>query len=216
MNDKYRVVEWSGGGEPIVTICCAKADWVKLLRDAQHLAAREAELAEVKSRFTAPIVCMCGSTRFKQAWIAENTRLTLAGNIVLAVGMFGHADGQMAALETNGSKIRLDDLHKRKIDLCDWVWVIDVNGYIGVSTRSEIAYAEKLGKPVRYLSQEFPEYVEPVDDRDARILVLMKALQAMKKRLVFLSSDAAKDYSKDNSFWINLAREALSGKESAL
>jgi hypothetical protein len=56
--------------------------------------------------------------------------------------------------------------------------------------------------------------VEILEVRDARIAVLVKALQAMKKRLVFLSSDAAKDYSKDNSFWINLAREALSGKES--
>ncbi|WP_371378848.1 hypothetical protein [Sporomusa aerivorans] len=134
-----------------------------------QLADMKQDRDNLQQRFTAPIVCMCGSTKFKQAWVSENARLTLAGNIVLSVGMFAHADGQMKQLEDNGSKIRLDDLHKRKIDLCDWVWVLDLGGYIGNSTKSEIAYAEKLGKPIRYLSQEFPEYVEPVDNLQAQI-----------------------------------------------
>lgn len=132
----------------------------------------EQDRDNLQKRFTAPIVCMCGSTKFKQTWIAENARLTLAGNIVLSVGMFGHADRQMKHLEDNGSKIKLDDLHKRKIDLCDWVWVLDVGGYIGESTRSEITYAEKLGKPVRYLSQEFPDYIEPGDNLQAQVAAI--------------------------------------------
>jgi hypothetical protein len=109
-------------------------------------------------RFTAPVVCMCGSTRFKSTWINEYARLTDEGNIVLSVGRFMSPVEQS---ELKDLKAKLDDLHKRKIDLCDWVWVLDVNGYVGDSTRSEIAYAEKIGRPIRYLSHEFPDYVEP-------------------------------------------------------
>ena len=116
--------------------------------------------AEAGKRFTAPIVCMCGSTRFKQAWISENARLTGEGQIVLSVGLWGHHE---QVFPTNEQKAMLDALHKRKIDLCDWVWVLDVGGYIGESTRSEIAYATKLGRPVRYLNAEFPSYQEPID-----------------------------------------------------
>jgi hypothetical protein len=118
------------------------------------------QLDEYKARFTASIVCMCGSTKFKQAWITENARLTGEGNIVLAVGLWGHHERKYPDAET---KAFLDDLHKRKIDLCDWVWVLDVGGYIGESTRSEIDYAKKLGRPIRYLSKDFPSYIEPVD-----------------------------------------------------
>jgi hypothetical protein len=116
-------------------------------------------------RFTLPIVCICGSTRFKQAWITENARLTGGGNIVLAVGLWGHHEKVYPSHE---EKLKLDEIHKRKIDLCDWVWVLDVNSYIGDSTRSEIEYAEKLGKPIRYLSKEYPEYVEPSNPVEER------------------------------------------------
>jgi hypothetical protein len=111
-----------------------------------------------KSRFSVPIVCMCGSTKFKQTWIDENKRLTIEGNIVLSVGLFGHHEGITEEL-----KIKMDDLHKRKIDLCDWVWVLDVGGYIGKSTRSEIEYAKVLDKPIRYLSKEFTNYIKNVE-----------------------------------------------------
>jgi len=126
----------------------------------------EAKLAEAEKRVTAPIVCMCGSTKFRQSWIAENARLTDEGNIVLAVGLWGHHNGGgfvWGPELTDERKAFLDGLHKRKIDLCDWVWVLDIGGYIGSSTRSEIEYAESLKKPVRYLSQEFPQYHEPAD-----------------------------------------------------
>jgi hypothetical protein len=113
-----------------------------------------------------PVVCICGSTRFKQAWISENARLTGEGNIVLAVGLWGHHERKYPDAET---KKMLDELHLRKIDLCDWVWVLDVGGYIGESTRNEIAYAEVHGKLVRYLSKEVPDYTEPVDPMAAAI-----------------------------------------------
>ncbi len=103
------------------------------------------------------IVCMCGSTRFKQTWISENARLTGEGYIVLSVGLWGHHERKYPDAET---KEFLDNLHKRKIDLCDWVWILDVGGYIGDSTKDEIEYAKKNGKLIRFLSKEFSNYKE--------------------------------------------------------
>jgi hypothetical protein len=103
------------------------------------------------------VITLCGSTRFKDAFMEEQKRLTLEGNIVISVGLFGHAGDDEVWSE--GTKEMLDDMHKRKIDMADEIFVIDVGGYIGESTRSEIAYAHRTGKPVRYLeppSSEFP------------------------------------------------------------
>jgi hypothetical protein len=98
---------------------------------------------------TYKIVTMCGSTKFKNEFIAEQKRLTLEGNIVISVGLFGHSgDNEVWSEET---KVMLDDMHKRKIDLADEIFVINVGGYIGPSTRSEIDYAIKTNKPVKYL-----------------------------------------------------------------
>lgn len=96
------------------------------------------------------VVCLCGSTRFLDQYQAANRAETLSGRIVLSVGMFGHSEG----LDMNGPvKAMLDQLHLRKIDLADEVLVINVGGYVGESTRREIAYAEAAGKPVRYLEE---------------------------------------------------------------
>ncbi|AYF29281.1 hypothetical protein CSH63_17780 [Micromonospora tulbaghiae] len=94
------------------------------------------------------ITVLCGSTRFKAEFEDANRFLTYAGNIVLAPGVFGHADGIDL---TDDRKARLDELHLRKIDLADEVLVINPGGYIGESTRAEIAYAEKAGKRVSYV-----------------------------------------------------------------
>ena len=97
------------------------------------------------------VITLCGSTRFKDDFLQEQKRLTLEGNIVLSVGLFGHSgDGEVW---TEGTKAMLDDMHKRKIDMADEIFVINVNGYIGESTRSEIAYAKSTGKAVRYLEE---------------------------------------------------------------
>lgn len=97
------------------------------------------------------VITLCGSTRFKDAFLQEQKRLTLEGNIVLSVGLFGHSgDGEVW---TEGTKAMLDDMHKRKIDMADEIFVINVGGYIGESARSEIAYAQSTGKVVRYLEE---------------------------------------------------------------
>jgi hypothetical protein len=96
------------------------------------------------------IVCLCGSTRFKQAFEQANRRLTLEGKIVLSVGMFGHDEG----LDMDGpAKASLDELHLRKIDLADEVLVLNPGGYIGISTQREINYAMVTGKVIRFLEE---------------------------------------------------------------
>ena len=97
------------------------------------------------------VITLCGSTRFKDAFLQEQKRLTLEGNIVLSVGLFGHSGDD--EVWTEGTKAMLDDMHKRKINMADEIFVINVGGYIGESTRSEIAYAKSTGKAVRYLEE---------------------------------------------------------------
>jgi len=79
----------------------------------------------------------------------------LGGDIVLSVGVCKHADDHGGEALGQDVVERLDELHKRKIDLCDWVMVLNVDGYIGESTSSEIEYARKHGKPIKYLCPEF-------------------------------------------------------------
>ena len=98
------------------------------------------------------VITLCGSTKFKETFLQEQKRLTLEGNIVISVGMFGHSGDQEVWSE--GVKEMLDDMHKRKIDMADEIFVINVGGYIGSSTKSEIAYAPSTGKTVRYLEEK--------------------------------------------------------------
>ena len=95
------------------------------------------------------VITLCGSTKFKDEFIEAQKQLTLQGNIVISVGLFGHSGD--AEVWTEGTKEMLDDMHKRKIDMADEIFVINVSDYIGSSTRSEIEYAIAHGKPVRYL-----------------------------------------------------------------
>ena len=97
------------------------------------------------------VITLCGSTKFKDAFLREQKRLTLEGHIVISVGMFGHSGDQ--EVWTEGVKEMLDDMHKRKIDMADEIFVINVGGYIGSSTKSEIAYAQSTGKTVKYLEE---------------------------------------------------------------
>ena len=103
-----------------------------------------------------PVITLCGSTRFKDAFMEAQKRLTLEGNIVISVGLFGHAgDAEVWENMDEGTltktKEMLDDMHKRKIDMADEIYVINVGGYIGSSTKSEIEYAKATGKGIRYM-----------------------------------------------------------------
>ena len=107
------------------------------------------------------VITLCGSTRFKDAFLEAQKRLTLEGNIVISVGLFGHSgDSEVWENMDEGTltqtKAMLDDMHLRKIDMADEIYVINVGGYIGSSTRSEIEYAKSVGKAVRYLEPDKP------------------------------------------------------------
>lgn len=95
------------------------------------------------------VITLCGSTRFKEEFLEAQKRLTLEGNIVISVGMFGHSGDDV--VWTEGVKDMLDRQHLAKIDLADEIFVINIGGYIGDSTRREIAYAEYKGKSITYL-----------------------------------------------------------------
>lgn len=95
------------------------------------------------------VITLCGSTKFKEEFLKVQKVLTLDGFIVISVGLFGHSGDD--EVWTEGTKKMLDDMHKRKIDMADEIFVINVGGYIGESTRSEIEYAIKTGKTVAYL-----------------------------------------------------------------
>ena len=102
------------------------------------------------------VIMLCGSTRFKDEFMEAQKRLTLEGNIVISVGLFGHSGDHevwenMDEGTLTATKEMLDDMHKRKIDMADEIFVINVGGYIGESTRSEIEYAVIHGKTVKYL-----------------------------------------------------------------
>ncbi len=104
------------------------------------------------------VITLCGSTRFKEQFMEAQKRLTLEGNIVISVGLFGHSGDSevwedMDEGTLTATKEMLDDMHKRKIDMADSIYVINVGGYIGDSTKSEIAYAEANGKKVEYLEE---------------------------------------------------------------
>ncbi len=103
-----------------------------------------------------PVITLCGSTRFKDEFMKVQKELTLKGYIVISVGLFGHSgDNEVWENLDEGTltktKEMLDDMHKRKIDMADEIFVINVGGYIGESTKSEIEYAISKNKKVNYL-----------------------------------------------------------------
>ena len=101
------------------------------------------------------VITLCGSTKYKDEFLMVNKWLTLQGNIVISVSMFGHVDKEPLTLE---EKITLDAIHKGKIDLANEIFVVNVNGYIGESTKKEIEYADSKGKKIRFLTDEKDDF----------------------------------------------------------
>jgi len=106
-----------------------------------------------------PIVTtLCGSSRFPEAFALATMHLSFQGRIVISLGMYGHADRPQGARyltadgdENTPQKQALDELHYRKIDISDGIYVVNVGGYVGNSTKREIAYARKANKGVEYM-----------------------------------------------------------------
>ncbi|WP_399138958.1 hypothetical protein Q3A86_16000 [Streptomyces sp. NBUA17] len=113
------------------------------------------KLADVKRQLDLPrIVVICGSTRFMTDMAEADLRETRAGKIVVKPGCDMKSPHELWSdpVEAEALKSRLDDLHRAKIRLADEVLI--VGGYIGDSTRAEIAYARSLGRPVRFTHPE--------------------------------------------------------------
>lgn len=95
------------------------------------------------------VITLCGSTRYKDTFEKVAKDLTMEGAIILAPTVFGHSgDGDLLTDET---KKMLDNMHLRKIDMCDEVFVVNVGVYIGESTACEVEYARKHGRTIKYL-----------------------------------------------------------------
>lgn len=97
-----------------------------------------------------PIITLCGSTRFKEQFEEIQRKLTLDGFLVISVGVFSHLEENSQEWLDNETKQMLDDLHKVKIRMSDAIYVINVDQYIGNSTKNEIEFANSFGLPVFY------------------------------------------------------------------
>ena len=94
------------------------------------------------------IITLCGSIKFKDEFMKVQEKLTLGGNIVFTPSFFNNVKKEDI---DNKTKKMLDEMHKQKIDMSDEIYVINLGGYIGESTKSEIEYAKLKGKNISYL-----------------------------------------------------------------
>jgi hypothetical protein len=143
-------------GSVIVALHVYRFSFVLDLAEAFRNAARDVAQACARARRKASgrpsIVALCGSTRFRQAYAQAFRDEEHAGKIVLTVPCFKDDP----CCKTPEDQARLDRLHLAKIDLADEVLVLIPGGYIGESTRREIAYAYFRSKPVRFQTGPCP------------------------------------------------------------
>lgn len=123
-----------------------------------ELYAEALEQEEMEAMNRPLVTTLCGSTRFPDAFALANMHLSMLGRIVIGLGMMGHADQPTGARfltsdgdESSPEKKHLDALHFRKIDISDGIFVVNPGGYIGSSTKREIAYAQAQGKTVEWM-----------------------------------------------------------------
>ncbi len=105
------------------------------------------------------IVVLCGSSRFVDimavcAWLIERDENAIAMGLHLLPFWYSADLPDDHLAEHEGVGARMDALHLRKIELADEVFVVNFNDYIGDSTRNEIAHAQRLGKPIRWLTHD--------------------------------------------------------------
>ena len=126
------------------------------------------------------VITLCGSTRFKEDYIRIQKELTLAGNIVISVGLFGHQGDDEVWEE--GVKEMLDEMHLAKIDMADEIFVINPGGYIGASTKREIAYASAKGKKINSMEPIPDEFMK---DKEILQVVLDKETREYVRRVAY-------------------------------
>jgi hypothetical protein len=132
----------------------AKTATARMMELSEQLAKAQ---KQVESARKTKVIVLCGSTRFTDEMMIKNWELTKMGNVVMGWnvmpnGYFNNMDGHGA--EEEGIKEIVDEVHKRKIDLCDEIFVLNVGGYIGESTSSEINYAQSNGKKIVFMDEK--------------------------------------------------------------
>lgn len=113
------------------------------------------------------VVTICGSTRFADQHAVARWEMERTGKFIcLMINYLPESYGESIGLkhrdhfgEQLGLKELLDELHFRKIDLSDEVYVVNVDGYVGESTQREIAYGIYRKLPIRWLEPEAGERV---------------------------------------------------------
>ena len=145
------------------------------------------------------VITLCGSTRFRKEFEEAQKKLTLQGNIVISVGLFGHSgDKEVWEAMDEGAisetKEMLDDMHKEKIDMADEIYVVNPGGYIGSSTWSEICYARMTDKVIRFMEPMSETIIEEHVENEKQLA----------EKLAFQQYDwyshAASDYPENTVF----------------
>lgn len=124
------------------------------------------------------IVC-CGSSKFVDimavtAWLIERDEQAIVMGLHLLPVWYLSPSKELPAdhiAEHEGVAEAMDELHKRKIDLADEIFVINHNDYIGESTASEIEYAQSKGIPTRWFTH---------DTIGDKVIAIMKAFIDMR------------------------------------
>lgn len=129
---------------------------VKVLLVSHQLREAHEESREGGSIVDKPkIVCLCGSTRFMDAFVEAYIQESGKGNVVLTVA--GNPRGRP---DYEFIKPVLDRMYLYKVAMSDEILVLNVGGYVGDSTKREIDYARKLGKRIRWLEEGGSDNVE--------------------------------------------------------
>lgn len=91
------------------------------------------------------VVTICGSMKFMKEMIDISAELEIKYGYIVIQCVYCDKDFSEKEIKLLG------DIHFKKIDISDAIFVVNVSGYIGESVKNEIEYAKKLGKEIMYL-----------------------------------------------------------------
>ena len=105
------------------------------------------------------VIVLCGSSKFCQimavcAWVLERDEGAITIGLHLLPEWYSPDLPDSHLAEHEGVASAMDELHKRKIDLADEIFIVNYKDYIGDSTKNEIMYAQEKGVPVRWFQHD--------------------------------------------------------------
>lgn len=125
------------------------------------------------------VITLCGSTKFKETFENVQKDLTLQGNVIFSLDFFSKSDN--ISITPDLEKL-LFEIHLQKIDMSDEIFVINVDGYIGESTKKEIEYAKQKGKTVTYLETPYKKRTK------SHVLLFLIKLKNERKKIIAFSA----------------------------